>query len=62
MVPYAPYPNVELQAVPYAHHHPHHGGAAYGGAGPFGGGDGPMGMLQSRAKVEVEPETGADAA
>ena len=39
MVPYAPYPNVELQPVPYAHHHPHHGGAAYGGAGPFGGGD-----------------------
>ena len=36
-VPYAPYPNVELQPVPYAHYHPHHGGAA-GGAGPFGGG------------------------
>ena len=28
------------------------------GGGPMGGGDGPMGMLQSRAKIEVEPETG----
>jgi len=33
-------------------------GGGQGGGGPFGGGDGPMGMLQSRAKLEVEPETG----
>ena len=38
------------------------GGPGGQGGSPFGGGDGPMGMLQSRAKVEVEPETGADAA